>query len=407
MSHQPTKQSGVSSNKTHRTSQNKHETARAQRISPITRMLELPLTDDPSSQEMFDSFKIESLFDHEGDDDRAHITHRYDELTRIRRIHELTRHIEKNRRAEAFERLRSKSGMERFQPTSLGLTCFAALTNTFPQRDRGVRLSEEVELFTNVAEELGFPLSCSSPTQRVSDWMNSSSDLSHFDGATVIEAVEIFLSRLRTEIKTKKFQQRRNDRLLQSHRNYQSARSYIDALFDRYKRLLVIRVDLHFAKEGVPRPSQEEIAELTRRFFNNFRHTQYGAKKVGYVWKLEDGHSRGPHIHLLLLLNASEHQKHAYIAEELGKYWSGNIAVEKGYYFSCHRKRFEYKYPALGIVDRNDEEKRQNIYRILRYFTKAEQFMKIAGVRCFGMGRMPPVRPIPLGRPPSAQKPFH
>lgn len=359
------------------------------------------LTDEPYSKEVFDNFQVESIFDHDKEDDGAVITHQYDELRRLRMLHELVRHIEKNPKERAFKRFTTKTGKERLHVTSLGTTCFALLNSHLPQRDSHLRLSEEIELLLEVAETLGFPLKCNSITQEVASWMSGTADLKEFLGKPVVEIINTFILKLGEKLRSQQFRGRRYERLRQANENHGSACSYIESLFGRYKRLLVIRIDLHFAKEDAPRPDNKEIARLLQRFLNNFRHTRYGSKKVGYVWKLEDGHSRGPHVHLLLLLNASEHQKHAFIAEEIGRFWEENITNGKGYFISCHRKGFEYRFPALGVVERYDEEKRQNIYRILRYFTKAEQFMKIAGNRCFGKGKPAPVRPNRLGRPPS------
>lgn len=356
------------------------------------------LTDDPDFLDLGAACFDEAITHHDGEGIRIEITEDAAEVRRLAEIHNFIEYIARHPDAIAYINKNSKQGKKIGQGTRFGMRCLGFLRAVQFHPARGVRYSENIELFLNACSQLGFPILSDSLTQSVQPWMRSDLSLEHFDGMTVGEAINEFLKTIRKGLKSRRFQQRKADRKIQSERNFQAGCEYIDALFEWKKRLLIIRVDLHIRTEFLHALTYDQMAEYMQRFLNNFRHTKYGSAKLGFIRKFEDGHSRGPHIHLLLILDGSEHEQHAFIAEEIGKYWV-HVTGGRGYYFNCHRNKKGYLYPALGMIDRDDHEKRQNLIRIIRYMTKSEQFMKIDGFRCFGKGRMPNLPKTKRGRP--------
>lgn len=356
------------------------------------------LTDEPDFLDLGAACFEESITHHDGEGISIQITDDAADVRRLAEIHNFVEYVAKHPTALAYTVKTSKQGKKTGTGTNTGMRCFSFLRTVQFHPVRGIRYSENIELFISVCNELGFPLQCDALGQTVQPWMNPHASLSHFHGMTVGEAINQFLHLIRKGFKSRRFQQRKADRKIQSDRNFQAGCEYIDTLFKWKKRLLIIRVDLHIRAEVLHTLSYDQMAEFMQRFLNNFRHTKYGSAKLGFIRKFEDGHSRGPHIHLLLVLDGSKHENHAFIAEEIGKYWV-HVTEGKGYYFSCHRNKKGYAYPALGMIDRDDQEKRQNLIRVIRYMTKSEQFMKIQGFRCFGKGRMPNLPKTKLGRP--------
>ncbi|MCH7343940.1 inovirus Gp2 family protein [Pelomonas sp. CA6] len=356
------------------------------------------LIDNPDFLDLSAAHFEETITHHDGEGTRIEVTEEAADVRRLAEIHNFIEYIAKHPDAKAYATRTSKHGKKTSYGTAFGLRCLTFLRTAQFQPVRGIRYSENIELFISACNELGFPLECNALSQIVQPWMNANASPSHLYGMPAGEAINRLLQTLRKGLKSRRFQQRKADRKIQSERNFQAGCDYINTLFEWKKRLLIIRVDLHFRKEVLPTLTYDEMAGHMQRFLNNFRHTKYGKAKLGFIRKFEDGHSRGPHIHLLLILDGSEHQQHAFIAEEVGKYWE-QVTDGKGYYFSCHRNRSGYLYPALGMIDRDDHEKRQNLIRAVRYLTKSEQFMKIEGFRCFGKGKTPTLSKTKRGRP--------
>lgn len=329
--------------------------------------------DDPSIFDLSKAIFQENIIEPCGDGVRPIVTEKAYEIQRLAYIHQFVDLVVKVDRQlkKTKDKAAQKSLADELKQASKIVS--SRLPPPWPS---GIRCSENIELFRKVYEQLEL-------SARVVDE----------------QARDELIAAIREGAQSPGFRQRKADRKIQCERNHEAAVEYISALFETYRRLLVIRVDLHFNDEALPTLTYEEVGRYLQRFLNNVRHTRFGSKKVGYVWKLEDGHSKGPHIHLTLFLNASEHDRHAFIAEEIGQYWKINITAERGYFISCHRPNFFYHYPALGIVERQDLDKRQNLMRLIRYLTKTDQFMKVDQCRTFGKGRMPDLSKPKRGRP--------
>jgi len=334
------------------------------------------LVDDPSICDLSEAIFQENILEPSGNGVRAVVTETAYEIQRLAYIHMFVDLVIEADRP--LKRKRSKAAQERLV-NSLKQASKIVTSRPPPSSPAGVRCSENIELFRQVYKRLDFS-SCV-----VHDQLR-----------------EELIAAIREGTQSPKFRQRKADRKMQCERNYEATVQYISALFATYRRLLVIRVDLHFTREALVTLTYPDVASYLHQFLNNVRHTRFGSEKVGHVWKLEDGHSKGPHIHLTLFLNASDHQSHAFIAEEIGKYWESNITAGKGYFINCHRANFVYHYPALGTIERDNFAKRQNLLRLVRYLTKTDQFMKVSQCRTFGKGRMPDLSRTKRGRPVSS-----
>ena len=188
-------------------------------------------------------------------------------------------------------------------------------------------------------------------------------------------------------------------------KSYKSTVQYVDMLFEKYSRLLVVRLDLGFKKSlDGDEFSVEATKKLLKRFLNAKRSNKIFEDLVGYVWKLEYGELKGYHYHLLIFLNGADAHKDVYRGLRMGEYWI-ELTEGKGiFYLSNLNKNYFNKRGLLGIgmISHFQKEKRGNLDRIVRYFFKEDQYMREKpkkGSRTFGKGEISLSSKIRVGRP--------
>jgi hypothetical protein len=202
---------------------------------------------------------------------------------------------------------------------------------------------------------------------------------------------------IRAEAATPEFKKKVKSREYNLSRNEKSATSYIEKLFERFARLMVVRVDFFFAKDGENSTSTSEARSYISRFLNNKRSNGIFSDLVGYVWKLEDGQIRGPHFHCLFFFDGSKACKDVYAGMEIGRYWK-EITDGKGQFFNVNANYQTYLNPmfdvGVGMINHYDFEKRRGLKYIVKYFFKAEQYLSaksLKKLRTYGHGEVPGV----------------
>ncbi|AWM79068.1 hypothetical protein DKL61_01125 [Gammaproteobacteria bacterium ESL0073] len=159
--------------------------------------------------------------------------------------------------------------------------------------------------------------------------------------------------------------------------NFKSYTAYLKALFRKYARLLVIRVDLGYYQfvQTPYKQFMEDVDTFLKKipFHPVFQH------KVGYIWKLEYGQQKGFHVHLLLLYDGSKRRADYHIAKKIGELWQG-MAPHRCLYFNCHEKTYQARYPinCLGLVTRHNEDIIKHLQnKVVDYFTKTDPYIKL------------------------------
>lgn len=161
--------------------------------------------------------------------------------------------------------------------------------------------------------------------------------------------------------------------------------SYADDLFERFSRLMVVRVDLHYLKiesEGfdtnaVVVAGASRLNSDLQRMLSNARHKPALFEHlVGYILKLESGDGRGAHVHCLLFFNGAYVCKDVWYAEEIGKYWRDTITHGDGTYWNCNSRKAKYKRLAVGMVNHFDHDLRSNLKGVITYLCKIDQLIE-------------------------------
>ena len=213
---------------------------------------------------------------------------------------------------------------------------------------------------------------------------------------------EIFNNRavfqeFQSEIKEaqKKFIQsfKRNNR-----RNQRNLEEYFAALVERHRKLLLVRVDLHYSSEKHPSMKQfnQNIEKLISRVQN--KDTIF-KDQVGYVYRLEQGgKSRGYHCHLLIIYNGSLHCNDGYLGMKIGALWQEKIASKDDEFYNCNQSKYKCGYKekgtlGIGMIHRADQREVENAHAVISYLARPEkddQYLrgKLPDMREFSKGQL-------------------
>lgn len=206
------------------------------------------------------------------------------------------------------------------------------------------------------------------------------------------------VNRIRQEAKSKQFQSKLKNYQRSGNKNYKELTEYVDALFERYSRLLVLRVDLGYRKE-FSKTTQAEAKQDREHLLQNTRSNKLFGDMVGYIWKLEHGPDKGFHYHIMFFFDGSKVREDGTLVKRIGQYWLNVITKGRGVYYNCNADKSRYKSCGIGMVDHRDSLMRDGLGKAVLYLTKIDLYMKLQAVGR-SMGKME--RPNPKdarGRP--------
>ena len=174
-------------------------------------------------------------------------------------------------------------------------------------------------------------------------------------------------------------------------KNEASLNGFVDDLFERHSRLLVLRLDVGYSLPYIQSQKWNVNPERVKSDFNRFlramKRSRLKDALCGYVWKLEYGPTKKYHYHLMIFLDGSKHQEDVVIGKELGELWKGKITNTDGTYFNCNRDKEKYKRCGVGMVSWNEGEKINNIKHAGNYLVKLDLLVRPNlpdGERTFG-----------------------
>lgn len=200
------------------------------------------------------------------------------------------------------------------------------------------------------------------------------------------------------------------------NKNYSGLLNYIDSLFARHSRLLVLRIDFSYGKGN---NDMEECSEVDDRMDmlssvsdRISRHrtelVSYLKNKcpnlgmVGFVWKLEYGREKGHHYHMMFFLDGAKVRKDVVIARWIGEVWNNIITEGLGVYYNCNGCKSKYRFCGVGMIRHGDEEMISNLKRAAIYLTKVDCYISAyvpGNKRTFGKGVAPKIVGSSVGRP--------
>lgn len=164
--------------------------------------------------------------------------------------------------------------------------------------------------------------------------------------------------------------------------------SYVDALFRRYSRILVVRLDLGY-RHGVSVLDDQDqpdgrsqslplVKDDMERLLNNRRMCKrIFSDMVGYIWKLEyGGRAKGLHYHCFFFFDGSKVREDITRGDMIGEYWRDKITCDDGVYYNCNAQIYIKR--GVGMVEHDDKEKRKVLAKAILYLAKKEQCLRMA-----------------------------
>ncbi len=198
------------------------------------------------------------------------------------------------------------------------------------------------------------------------------------------------------------FRRQATDRRYQQQQKQQGLESYTRSLMGRYSRSLVLRVDLGYYKTArvdilmVYRHLDAMLGLVHRRgsMFEN---------ATGCVWCVEQGESRGYHIHFSIVLPGHLHQRDGHLANVLGDLWE-QVTCGAGTYhsYNAEKRKFELSGTlGIGMIHRDDARACENTVNAIGYLAKPDkedQFLRMSpvGRRSFGRGMLQQDHLVPM-----------
>lgn len=195
----------------------------------------------------------------------------------------------------------------------------------------------------------------------------------------------------RDEVNKSAFRQDLRKYQRNSIKNLKGVTNYIQHLFNNHARLLVLRLDLSWAKMHSGCITPEIAKQQRQQLLRNMKRKRLFKNVLGMVWKLEYGPDRGFHYHTLFFLDGNKARSDISICKQFGEYWTSVITEGKGTYFNCNAQPERYVKSGIGMVKHDDIVKQEGLQCAVGYLTKIDTFARLAlpgNMRTFGRGEV-------------------
>jgi len=191
------------------------------------------------------------------------------------------------------------------------------------------------------------------------------------------------ISHLQTQIRNHRSLHLAEIRLFrqQEKDNQESFLAYVQRILHDHYKVLIVRVDLGYLKASMPNITVQDFyshIESLRHLLKDkngcFKHL------LGYGLALEQGTTKGYHVHLMLIYNGSERCQDWYLANEVIQKWQ-EITQGLGYGVNINTPEKKKQYAdrgllGIGMIHRNQPLEMQNALNVARYLTQPEKFMQ-------------------------------
>ena len=176
---------------------------------------------------------------------------------------------------------------------------------------------------------------------------------------------------------------------------------YTAQVLRSYTKTTIVRLDLSYLADTKSKVTIDDVfahlGELLRRkdYDKIFEHL------VGYAWAMEQGVSKGFHIHVAFMYKGSRVNADIARGFRIADLWE-EITGGLGYTYVCnaHPERYDADKLGIGVIKRADTKPCVNAINAMTYLTKDYQYlrMKPSGRRTFGTGVAQDVK-YKLGHP--------
>lgn len=189
--------------------------------------------------------------------------------------------------------------------------------------------------------------------------------------------VNRYVTTLKEAMQSQAFKEKIRKRDGHFRRQFVSACQYVEGLFHHYRRMVVLRIDFFLDPK-----CWYDLDDSLRHLLDHFSELRCEMKgrigvfehMVGYIARVEFSVRKRHHIHAVLFFNGDRVRSPSNLSRLIAERWQ-HITRGVGLYFNTHAKFNRYACPAIGMVYRDDREKRQCLTYVLWYITKQDQFL--------------------------------
>lgn len=201
----------------------------------------------------------------------------------------------------------------------------------------------------------------------------------------LVSDLNVCIANYRHAANQPEFKRQLNNRLRNQSQRINEMNKWIDGLFKKHSKLLLIRLDTGFNDSIKPHLTAQGLTRYRQQLIDHVQR-DYPAY-VGFLWKLEWMPLKGYHFHWLLVFNGQQLKNDVLIAKQIGEHWKSKILQGNGVYYNCNANTKAYERNAIGMVDRKDSIKRAHFSLIINYLTKLDDYLRhqlTDGSRGFG-----------------------
>ena len=293
-------------------------------------------------------------------------------------IERLVRATERHN-SDAFRIKQTRSGRERIETTRLSryFDHIQQMFNLFDDR-YAYDYSEHLQVFREACQDVGLE---NSSNGLVCLNQQRTAYLDHH------RSMNVFVGQIRYLARQKRYQRKKNDRQYQASQNEASAAEYVKHVTQRYRRTLVIRVDLYYLESTRTRLQAEDVFDDLNSLIRAVGRSSVFDHETGYICRVEQGEDMGFHIHAAFFFNGSKVSRDLCKASQIGELWK-QLTRGYGYYHSCNHNKEEYDEVGIGMFERLDAEGIRKVINAMRYLTEDGQHLRIKpkGAQTLRMG---------------------
>jgi len=203
------------------------------------------------------------------------------------------------------------------------------------------------------------------------------------------DTLNCLAERIRHRTREHCYRRRRDDAAYQSRQQSREVAEYVDRVLDRYATTLVVRVDLYYCSAAQARLRVEHVFADLQRLIRSRERNPIFEHETGYICRVEEGESRGYHIHAAFFFNGAMVRGDIYTAQQIGALWE-QITCGRGSYNNCNQDKDQYGDKCgIGMIRRRDEQARGNVHYAMKYLVKRSQRLSLRpkGAKCLRKGQ--------------------
>ena len=226
--------------------------------------------------------------------------------------------------------------------------------------------------------------------------------------ALEVEPLNRCIDEIRAKARASEFRTVVRNQERAARKNWASLQQFFQRIFSETARPLVVRLDVGYRSgpaefgSNWEKPEDGEVKDHLDQLLRFIRRKV--PNRVGDVWKIEYGASKGHHVHILVVCDGHLSQKGFPIAQMIGEKWKEITGT--GSFWNCNGSEALFKRRGqlgIGLINYWDEEARKNLLNVGLYVAKADYYVRFispAFGRTFGKSLAKDSEaPNRLGRP--------